>query len=267
MFNLNKYKNTKNNKEKNEFEYVKTISFIGLGISGSYLLNDSYTEGILITPQVTVVKSTAPDIVFFDFNNKLYNINTNSKIIESFFSKFSVGNTFDVTDSVYNFDEHDLNANFTFVNFKNNLLVATCAAGLTNAAEQTYYPELFNSVPVFELSSSKVLYTDSNKLLLTNIIPSVNNSFISAGIKANDILEFFDQKYTVESIKSKINNTVEELILINFNDYTVVPSIQLNSYTIINVYKRLSTSSGTSLSLTPTVTMPTVSDTSDQMYM
>ena len=239
MFNSNKYKNTKTNTEKkSEFEYIKTLSFIGLGASGSYILNNSNEEGINIVPKVTVVKSTTPQTVFFDFNR---HISISTAAVESFFSKFTTGITFDITKSAYNFDEYDLNAKFNFVSFKNNLLVATCSPGVTNAAEQTYVSESFDAIPTFTLTSSKVLYTDSNKFLLTNNVPCSSNSFISAGIKENDILEFFDKKYRVESITKKINTNTEELILsTSINESVVVPLLQMNVYNTINVYKQAS---------------------------
>ena len=69
MFNLNnRSKNTKTNIEKaSEFEFVKTLSFVGLGASGSYILGDSLDNSVVSSPNVTIIKNTNPQIVYFNF--------------------------------------------------------------------------------------------------------------------------------------------------------------------------------------------------------
>ena len=269
MFNLNnRSKNTKTNTEKaSEFEFVRTLSFVGLGASGSYVLEDSYKEGVFSNPSVKLYKNSSPKIIYFDFSvpralrtpftispsGSLVNTSIdvfqqnleNSEVlagkknINSFFTNFTPGCTFTLSNSNYNFDEYNLNSNYIFISMKNNLLVASCIEGLTNAAEQTYDSMSFDDTPIFTLSSSKVIYTDPNKFLLTNRIPSATNSFLSFGLKTNDVLEIFNEKYKIEKIYAKPNGN-EELLLVGIDQTTAVtiPTLQLSTTNIINVYKQ-----------------------------
>ena len=299
MFNLNnRYKNTKTNTEKvSQFEFVRTLSFVGLGASGSCVLEDSYKEGVFSCPSVKLYKNSSPKIIYFDFSisetpqftigpsSKLINasvdvirrsvVSENSEIsavrknINSFFINFTPGCTFTVSNSNYNFDEYNLNSNYNFISIKNNLLVASCTEGLTHAIEQTYDSMSFDDTPVFTLSSTKVIYTDPNKFLLTNRIPSVTNSFISFGLKTNDILEIFNEKYKIEKIYAKPNGN-EELLLVGIDQASVtIPVLQLSTTNIINVYKQKNSGTPTTPTTSTTVaaTVSTTSTSTNTSYM
>lgn len=300
MFNLNnRSKNTRTNTEKaSEFEFVRTLSFVGLGASGSYVLEDSYKEGIFSCPSVKLYKNSSPKIIYFDFSisegtlpftigpsstliNASIDIARRSLVVEnsevsvvrkninSFFINFTPGCTFTVSNSNYNFDEYNLNSNYNFISIKNNLLVASCIEGLTNATEQTYDSMSFDDTPIFTLSSPKVIYTDRNKFLLTNRIPSATNSFLSFGLKTNDVLEIFNEKYKIEKIYAKPNGN-EELLLVGIDQTTAVtiPTLQLSTTNIINVYKQNSGTSTTSTTVaTPTIATDTTATSINTSYM
>lgn len=287
MFNLNnRSKNTKTNTEKvNGFEFVKTVSFVGLGASGSYVLENSFKEGVFSSPNVTII-NTSPETIYFDFYTKASsNVSTSTTIgrleaseeilqivstknnVDLFFSNFSAGNTFSVTNSEHDFGEHDFNSNYTFLSLKDSLVVATCTPGLTNASEGAYDAISFDSTPVFTLSSPKVIYTDRNKFLLTNRIPSVTNSFLSAGLKSNDILEIFNEKYKIEKIYIKSNGN-EEILLVGIEQTTAVtiPTLQLSTTNIINVYKQKNSGTSTTVA-TATIATDTTATSINTSYL
>lgn len=289
MFNLNnRSKNTKTNIEKaSEFEFVKTLSFVGLGASGSYILGDSLDNSVVSSPNITIIKNTNPQIVYFNFNKiidrsidpitgvvqfidspeNIKYINATQKYADLFFSNFSAGNTFTVTNSEHDFGDHDFNSNYTFLSLKDSLVVATCSPGLTNAPEGVYNAISFDSIPVFTLSSPKVIYTESNKFLLTNKIPSVTNSFLSAALKTNDVLEIFDEKYKIEKISVKANGN-EELLLVGFDQTAAVtiPTLQLTAINIINVYKQKNSGTLTTVA-TATIATDTTATSININYM
>ena len=291
MFNLNnRSKNTKTNTEKvSQFEFVRTLSFVGLGASGSYILENSLDNSVVSSPNVTIIKNTNPQIVYFNFSKimdrsidpitgiveyidspeNIKYINASQKNANLFFSNFSAGNTFAVTNSEHNFGERDFNSNYTFLSLKDSLVVATCSPGLTNAAEGVYNAISFDSTPVFTLSSTKVIYTDPNKFLLTNRIPCVTNSFLSSGLKTNDVLEIFNEKYKIEKIYTKPNGN-EELLLVGIDQASVtIPVLQLSTTNIINVYKQKNSGTPTTPTTSTTVaaTVSTTSTSTNTSYM
>lgn len=289
MFNLNnRSKNTRTNTERaSEFEFVRTLSFVGLGASGSYILGNSSDNSVVSSPNVTIIKNTNPQIVYFNFSKimdrsidpitgvvefidspeNIKYINASQKNADLFFSNFSAGNTFTVTNSEHDFGERDFNSNYTFLSLKDSLVVATCSPGLTNASEGVYNAISFDSTPVFTLSSTKVIYTDPNKFLLTNRIPCVTNSFLSSGLKTNDVLEIFNEKYKIEKISVKANGN-EEILLVGVDQTTAVtiPALQLSTTNTINVYKQKNSGTSTT-STTVATTVSTTSTSSNTMYM
>lgn len=257
MLNLSRHKIGQVNiaSKETKFDYIQTLSFVGLGASGSYILEDSYKEGVISTPKVTVIDSS-PQTIYFDFNiDYTHTIDSSSaagrlaaakellRVIsiknnaDLFFSNFIEGNTFDVTTSEYNFNQYDLNGHYTFLSSKDNLVVSTCTAGLTNAPEQIYNPVSFDDVPVFTASSPKTIYTDKNKMILTNSIPSISNSFVSSGVTVNTILEISDIKYRVEEINIKAGTEEILLSILDESETITVPSLNMTSVNLINVYR------------------------------
>jgi len=133
--------------DKTGYGYVKTLELVGLGVSAGYQLQSLETEGCKLTPIPTVVDGS-PKSVFWDFHkiptpDSVYS----SNIVSDYFSYFKSGDTFVVSNSSYSNDERNFNGTYTFISFKNGMLVSTTTLSLTPGK---YSSEKFDSIPVFQ---------------------------------------------------------------------------------------------------------------------
>lgn len=254
MINPYIHKNTKSVNSKTEltFEFIKSLFLVGLESGGSYALENSYTEGILSTPTVRIIDGS-PKIVYFDYNTSntsTYDATTAGKLatavdlstivdikskVYSFFENFKSGDTFDVSNSVYNFNQYDINGTYVFKSFYNNVLVST-STGLSFSPEQLYLAVSFDDVPVITSNTTKNISAEDNQCYLTNKMPAVTNSFSASGIIQNSVIEIGDIKYRVESTTRKSNS---EVLLLSSTETTItIPPVSLLDKTLINVYNK-----------------------------
>jgi len=222
--------------DKTGYGYVKTLELVGLGVSAGYQLQSLETEGCKLTPTPTVVDGT-PKSVFWDFHkiptqDSVYS----SNIVSDYFSPlyFKPGDSFVVSNSSYSNDERNFNGTYTFISFKNGMLVSTTALSLTPGK---YSSEKFDSIPVFQATVPGIKTFNKNEFLITNNVIG-SNSFLSNGVKYNCILEIADVKFRVISIEEKAN---KEYVLITATDRTdtlSLPVVSINNRTLINLYKQ-----------------------------
>jgi len=222
--------------DKTEYGYVKTLELVGLGVSAGYQLQSLETEGCKLTPTLTVVDGT-PKSVFWDFNkiptpDSVYS----SNIVSDYFSPlyFKLGDLFVVSNSSYSYDQINFNGTYTFISFKNGMLVSTTALSLTPGK---YSSVKFDSIPVFQATVPGVKTFNKNEFLITNNVTG-SNSFLSNGVKGNCILEIADVKFRVISVEQKAN---KEYVLITATDRTdtlSLPVVSINNRTLINLYKQ-----------------------------
>jgi len=220
--------------DKTGYGYVKTLELVGLGVSAGYQLQSLETEGCKLTPIPTVVDGS-PKSVFWDFHkiptpDSVYS----SNIVSDYFSYFKSGDTFVVSNSSYSNDERNFNGTYTFISFKNGMLVSTTTLSLTPGK---YSSEKFDSIPVFQATVPGIKTFNKNEFLITNNVIG-SNSFLSNGVKYNCILEIADVKFRVISIEEKANKEYVLVTATGRTDTLSLPVVSMNNRTLINLYKQ-----------------------------
>jgi hypothetical protein len=219
---------------KSNYIYTKTISLVGLGITTQYQLQDLSTEGCKIVPCATVIVGS-PTLVFWDFKEN-HTANENSLLAaDLYFSNFDIGNTFTVSNSSYSENTSSFDGTYTFVSYKNNMVVST--TGLT-LIDGKYYNTKFDDNPSFKIGIPKFIPTDSKKFIIINNVLG-SNSFLIHGITFGTILEIAETKFIVDSPIIEKGN--KQYMTISAADQIVnppLPVIYLSATTIINLYDR-----------------------------
>lgn len=261
MLNSSRHKNTqtKISKDVERFDFIESLSFVGLEAGGTYALQNSIKENILSIPNVTVI-DTSPKTVFFNYNipkssnytfdtsttaGKLDDVNNSisrqksAESVTSFFSNFVNGDTFVLTESSYNYEQYNLNGTYTFIRFKDNIVVATISS-LTTSNAQLFYNYMFDAIPTFTSSNTKVITLDKNIFRITNKIPSSNNSFSTSQVERNSLLEVGDEKYRVTDILLEADREIVTISAIELNSVLLLtaPTLSLTVPNIINHYRQ-----------------------------
>jgi len=222
--------------DKTQYEYIKTLEMVGLGISSGYELQDLHTEGCRITPSVTVL-SGSPKQVFWDFTTVSTDYNKSSiSTVTEYFSEayFKSGNSFTVSDSSYSVGESNFDGSYTFISFKNGMLVSTTALSL---AVKSYTNTKFDSVPVFKAVSPGVKKFGQNEFLITNNVIG-SNSFVQNKVTANSILEIAEVKFRVVGIEEKKDKEYVLITGIDRQTTVTIPSFNTLNRTLINLYQQ-----------------------------
>lgn len=246
--NVSRYKNRTNKSvlyNKTDYELIKEFSITGLGISSGYSYGSTETEGIIITPNITV-ESGNPKIVYFDYSRTINENNEKSLIsLRDFFSirgpvNFITGHVFSVDKASYNYSDYNLGGTYAFQNFINDVVISTSTSSSITAG---YYDQTrFDYIPrITKVSNIQLKQFSPNTFIITNNLPNGGNSFVGNGVENNSILDLGQTKFIVNSIEIKSNK--EYVIISNLNklendDVTAMPILNLTTQNIIGLYKQ-----------------------------
>ena len=229
------------------YEFIKAYQLVGLSASNVVSLGSNIDEGLPITPSVTI---EAGDLLtYFDFTapSIVPSITTPQSAIQrqitakrsisySFFTNFENGDQFTLSDANYDFGKYNLGGTYTFLQYINNVVVAT-GVTIDNYIVGKYKRESFDSTPVFRTSVTKTTVLPKNTFRITNTLGGKSkNSF--EGIKQGDILEIFDIKYKV-ILRSLDIYDVEYVTIeaLQIDEVLGVPELTLDTKNIINLYR------------------------------
>ena len=232
---------------KTDYELIKQLTITGIGISSGYVYGSTETEGVILTPNITV-ETGSPKIVYFDYSKPPSEFNVKPiKILRDFFSlgepqNFIQGQIFSLANATYNYSSINLGATFAFQTFLNDVVVATTTSSIPTGY---YNANKFDSIPtISKISSPQVKQYRSNTFIITNSLPKGTNSFSYCGVEINSILEFGDRKFRVDSIDIKSNkeSTKEYLVISDTNPSTDtainMPVLNNIGQNIIGLYKQ-----------------------------
>lgn len=233
---------------KTDYELIKQLTITGIGISSGYVYGSTETEGVILTPNITV-ETGSPKIVYFDYSKPPSEFNVKPiKILRDFFSlrepqNFIQGQIFSLANATYNYSSTNLGATFEFQTFLNDVVVATTTS--SSIPTGYYNANKFDSIPtITKTSSPQVKQYPSNIFIITNSLPMGRNSFSYCGVEVNSILEFGDRKFRVDSIEIKFNkeSTKEYVVISDTNpssDTTInMPVLNSIGQNIIGLYKQ-----------------------------
>jgi len=243
--NVSRHKNRTNKSvqyNKTDYELIKQLTIIGIGISSDYVYGSTETEGVILTPNITV-EAGSPKIVYFDYSKPPSEFNVKPiKILRDFFSlaepqNFIQGQIFSLSNATYNYFSSNLGATFAFQTFLNDVVVATTTSSIPTGY---YSANKFDSIPTISKISSQIKKYPSNTFIITNSLPTGTNSFSYCGVEVNSILEFGDRKFRVDSIEIKSNK--EYIVISDTNpssDTTInMPVLNNIGQNIIGLYKQ-----------------------------
>lgn len=228
---------------KTDYELIKQLTITGIGISSGYVYGSTETEGVILTPNITV-EAGSPKIVYFDYSKPPSEFNAKPiKILRDFFSlaepqNFIQGQIFSLANATYNYSSSNLGATFAFQTFLNDVVVATTTSSIPTGY---YNANKFDSIPtISKTSSPQVKQYPSNTFIITNSLPTGRNSFSYCGIEVNSILEFGERKFRVDSIQIKSNKEYVVISDTNPSSDTTINMPVLNSIgqNIIGLYKQ-----------------------------
>lgn len=246
--NVSRYKNRTNKSvtyNKTDYELIKQMSITGLGISSGYSYGSTETEGIIITPNVTV-ESGNPKIAYFDYSRTMNENNEKSlKSLRDFFSirdpsNFQTGHVFSVDQSSYNYSDYNLGGTYAFQNFINDVVISTCSS--STVIPGYYHQNNFDDIPrITKISDIQHKQFERNTFIITNYLPNGANSFTGNGVHENSILDLGETKFVVNYIEVKSNK--EYIIISNLNKLdenteTDIPVLNLTGQNIIGLYKQ-----------------------------
>jgi len=233
---------------KTDYELIKQLNITGIGISSGYVYGSTETEGVILTPNITV-ETGSPKIVYFDYSKPPSEFNVKPiKILRDFFSlgepqNFIQGQIFSLANATYNYSSTNLGATFEFQTFLNDVVVATTTS--SSIPTGYYSANKFDSIPtISKISSPQRKEYPSNTFIITNSLPMGRNSFSYCGVEVNSILEFGDRKFRVDSIEIKFNkeSTKEYVVISDTNpssDTTInMPVLNSIGQNIIGLYKQ-----------------------------
>jgi len=230
---------------KTDYELIKQLTITGIGISSGYVYGSTETEGVILTPNITV-EAGSPKIVYFDYSKPTeFNVKP-IKILRDFFSlaepqNFIQGHIFSLSNATYNYSSSNLGATFAFQTFLNDVVVATTTSSIPTGY---YSANKFDSIPTISKISSQIKQYPSNTFIITNSLPMGTNSFSYCGVEVNSILEFGERKFRVDSIQIKFNKeyTKEYVVISDTNpsrDTTInMPVLNNIGQNIIGLYKQ-----------------------------
>ena len=229
---------------KTDYELIKQLTITGIGISSGYVYGSTETEGVILTPNITV-ETGSPKIVYFDYSKPPSEFNVKPiKILRDFFSlgepqNFIQGQIFSLANATYNYSSTNLGATFEFQTFLNDVVVATTTS--SSIPTGYYSANKFDSIPtISKISSPQRKEYRSNTFIITNSLPKGTNSFSYCGVEINSILEFGDRKFRVDSIDIKSNK--EYLVISDTNPSTDtainMPVLNNIGQNIIGLYKQ-----------------------------